>query len=125
MLSQHALQVVSQHALQGGLLQGGAWFQGVPAPGGVCSWGRGVVPALGGVPDGNPPWTATAVGGTHPTVMHSCYVCLFTGRGSSLSPCDKSHGNPQPWLPGPVQTCSRRDPSPCPPTAFWPPCCLL
>ena len=53
------------------------------------------------------------------------YVCLFTGRRSSLSPCDKSHGNPQPWLPGPVQTCSRRDPSPCPPTAFWPPCCLL
>ena len=48
-LSQHALQVVSQHALQ----QGGSAPRGVPAlgggvpvPGGVCSWG---VPALGGV----------------------------------------------------------------------------
>ena len=57
MLSQHALQVISQHALQqvsrGGLLPGG-----VPAPG-------------GGVLGGDPPGTATAAGGTHPTGMHS------------------------------------------------------
>ena len=46
-LSQHALQVVSQHALQqGGLLWGGCLFQGGSAPGGVCSQG---VPALGGL----------------------------------------------------------------------------
>ena len=60
-LSQHALRVVSQHALQQGggcllrrgLLQGG-WVPapgghapgGVPAPGGACSWGG--APALGG-----------------------------------------------------------------------------
>ena len=33
-------------------------------------WG-GLVP--GGVPGGDPPWTATAAGGTHPTGMHSCF----------------------------------------------------
>ena len=27
---------------------------------------------LGGVPGGDPPGTATAAGGTHPTGMHSC-----------------------------------------------------
>ena len=27
----------------------------------------------GGVPGGDPPGTATATGGTHPTGMHSCY----------------------------------------------------
>ena len=32
MLSQHALQVVSQHALQGGLVTGGAWWR-PPPPG--------------------------------------------------------------------------------------------
>ena len=35
---------------------------GVPAPGG------------GGVPGGDTPQTATAVGGTHPTGMHSCLM---------------------------------------------------
>ena len=38
--------------------------------GGVCSGG---VPAPGGVPGGDPPGTATAAGGTHPTGMHSCF----------------------------------------------------
>ena len=32
--------------------------------GGVCS---------GGLPGGDPPGTATAAGGTHPTRMHSCF----------------------------------------------------
>ena len=74
---------------------------GVPAPGGRCSWSKGGVSALGGVPGprgvpglGGVPgprgvcsWgvvsqhalrqtpsgeTATAVDGTHPTGMHSC-----------------------------------------------------
>ena len=45
--------------------------RGVPAPWGVCSWGRGV--CSGGVPGKDPPGTATAVGGTHPTGMHSCF----------------------------------------------------
>ena len=70
---------------------GGAWSQGVSAPGGcllpggclflggawsqrgVCSWGvcsQGV-----SAPGGTwwrPPGMATAAGGTHPTGMHSC-----------------------------------------------------
>ena len=60
---QHALQVVSEHALQqGGVLsqhalqQGGAWsgglFPGESAAGGVCSWG---VPAPGVCVCGDPP----------------------------------------------------------------------
>ena len=71
MLSQHALQVVSKHALQqvsgGGVcaisaclatgLQGGSAPRGVSAPGGL--W--------------RPPGTATAAGGTHPTGMHSFF----------------------------------------------------
>ena len=58
-LSQHALQVVSKHALQqGGLLQG--------------------VPALGGV--WRPPprkQTATVADGTHPTGIH-CFFLIIT-----------------------------------------------
>ena len=38
---------------------------GVPGPGGLV-WG---------VPGGDPPETATAVGGTHSTGMHSCCNC--------------------------------------------------
>ena len=34
-------------------------------------WSRG---AWSGVPGGDPPPTATAAGGTHPTGMHSCFV---------------------------------------------------
>ena len=62
-LSQHALQVESQHALQqGGLLLGGTCSRegcllrggGVPAPGGICSH---LVPAPGGgaCSQGDPP----------------------------------------------------------------------
>ena len=55
---------------------GRACSGGVPAPGGVWSWGvsgPGGVPAPGG-PGGEPlPPTATAAGGTHPTGMHSYF----------------------------------------------------
>ena len=55
---------------------------GVPGPGGVCCRGyapgggclvHGGVPGPGGGVCGDPPVTATAAGGTHPTGMHSCY----------------------------------------------------
>ena len=52
---------------------GGVWSQGGAWSGGVCSQGvlvRGG--CLVGVPGGDPLWTATAVGSTHPTGMHSC-----------------------------------------------------
>ena len=57
----------------------GVWSWGVPAPGGHLLLGRGCLVWGGGawsegVPSGDPPGTATAVGGTHPTGMHSC-VC--------------------------------------------------
>ena len=65
---------------------GGCLLWGVPAPGGTNSWGvsapRGMSAPGGclllggacsrGVPGGDPPGTATAAGGTHPTGMHSC-----------------------------------------------------
>ena len=122
MLSQHALQVVSEHTLQqvlgGGGVVGGiraclAGFQahtqrgslggsgrGVSSPtakgevegdlvqahsqGGSCGPGqhprgklRGIWPgdACSGV-CGDPPMTATAAGGMHPTGMHSCFKCF-------------------------------------------------
>ena len=79
-VSQHALQVVSQHALQGVCYPSMhcRWYPSMPCRGstlgvpgtggawsqqGACSWG---------VPGGEPPQTATAVGSTHPTGMHSC-----------------------------------------------------
>ena len=46
-------------------LQGGGLLRGVCSKRGVCSGGEGV-------PGGDPPGTATAAGGTHPTGMHSC-----------------------------------------------------
>ena len=66
MVSQHALQVDYQHALQqvsrGALLRGGACSGG-------CLLQVGCL-LKGGV--WRPPMTATAAGGTHPTGMHSC-----------------------------------------------------
>ena len=55
----------------GGLLPGG-WclLQGVPAPGG----GGGSAPGGGEPPPTPPPEIANAVGGTHPTGMHSCRI---------------------------------------------------
>ena len=63
MLSQHALQVVSQHALQ---WVGGSAPGGVPAPGG-CLLRQGV--------ETPPPQkqTATVADDTHPTGMHSFF----------------------------------------------------
>ena len=62
----------------------GVWSRGCGpregGPGGMP--GRGVVPGgcpvwvvsgPGGVPGGDPPGTATAAGGTHPTGMYSCF----------------------------------------------------
>ena len=45
---------------------GGCLVRGVSGPGGGV-WS-------GGVPGGDPPGTATAAGGTHPTGMHSCLM---------------------------------------------------
>ena len=62
---------------------GCAWSGGVPGPGCLL---RGV-PGLGGVPalgvsglerPGGDPLMATAVGGTHPTGMHSCLTCYYS-----------------------------------------------
>ena len=41
----------------------------------------------GRVPGGDPPRTATAASGTHPTGMHSCYVIVLTSteRVNSLA----------------------------------------
>ena len=67
---------------QGGLVLGGCLVLGVPALGGI--WNQGVGSGPGGacsqggacswvVPGGDPPpRMATAVGGMHPTGMHSC-----------------------------------------------------
>ena len=90
-------------ACSGGcLLWGGAWSQGGVCSGGCLLWGLvlsgpggvsgpggglvlggsgpGGVPGPGG-PGGDPPGTATAAGGTHPTGMHSCYCkVLLTCR---------------------------------------------
>ena len=49
--------------------------RGGSAPGGCLLWGG--VSAPRGVPGGDPPGTATAAGGTHPTRMHSCLDTLF------------------------------------------------
>ena len=53
--------------VQGGMVPGVTWSQGVPGPGwaGAWSWGGCLVE--------NPPEAATVAGGTHPTGMHSCW----------------------------------------------------
>ena len=66
LLSQHALQVVTQHALQ----QGGA-----------CSEGGGCLLGGGGDPHRNR--MAPVADGTHPTGMHSC-LHLFHGFNAFL-----------------------------------------
>ena len=61
-----------------GLLRG-VCSQGVPALG-VCSWGvsapRGCLLPGGGA-WWRPPGTANTAGGTHPTGMHSCFLCQY------------------------------------------------
>ena len=93
-LFQHALQVVSQHALQqvsGGCLVWGSapsWclVWGDVCSQGVCSWGgvpglRGSARGGAGIPactEANTPGETTAgADGTHPTGMHSCFLCKF------------------------------------------------
>ena len=58
--------------------QGDAWSRGVCSGGGAWSGGSAPRGVLGprGVPGGDPPGTATAASGTHPTGMHSCCLCV-------------------------------------------------
>ena len=56
--------------LGGRMVPEGTWSWGVHGPGG-CRVLKGVH-GPGGMPGGDTPLTATAVGGTHPTGMHSC-----------------------------------------------------
>ena len=53
-----------QSLWQGYMFTGVCLSRGVTGPGGWCQ----------GVPDGDTPQMATAVGGTHPTGMHSCLM---------------------------------------------------
>ena len=55
---------------RGGLVLGGGAFLGGWLVLGACL-------VLGGVPGGDPPRTATAAGGTHPTGMLSCTLIVF------------------------------------------------
>ena len=87
-ISQHALQVVFQHALQ---VSGVRVYPSMPCrfPGPHqrgkmrCLAGRGVCrPTPGGCVSQHalrqtPHLTTTAVGGTHPTGMHSCFSHVF------------------------------------------------
>ena len=66
---------------------GGCLVWGVPGPGGCLVWGGclvgGAWPWGGGawsegVPGGDPPGTATAVSGTHPAGMHSCFYIVMS-----------------------------------------------
>ena len=59
----------------------GAAPDGVWSQGAVCSWG---------VPGGDPPGTATAASGTHPTGMHSCLANVYR----------KLHDNERNWARG-------------------------
>ena len=60
---------------EGCMVLGSAWSRGGMVPSGCMVWGCLV----------ETPPTATAVGGTHPTGMHSCFqsVCLYYSDSSS------------------------------------------
>ena len=62
--------IFSQACVKNSVHRGGAWSRGV-CSGGWVPGPRGS--AQGGLPGGDPPRTASAVGSTHPTGMHSCY----------------------------------------------------
>ena len=74
---------------QGSLVWEGCLVQRSLVPGGLCAWSVGVWSQ--GVPGGEPPPTATAAGGTHPTGMHSCWTfihgkrCITSSNGLLLS----------------------------------------
>ena len=64
--------------------EGGVWSPrclvpgGIPGPGGdAWSGGAWSGSGPGGVPGGDPPRTATAAGGTHPTGMHFCIMIVL------------------------------------------------
>ena len=107
MVSQHALQVSRptprgkvEGSGRGGLLGGGGLLRGVPA----LEWGAwlgGVVCSQGGC--GEPPVTATAVGGTHPTGMHSCYHDVYL----MLNPLSLSNRPNKKTVPE-VFTCTKK-----------------
>ena len=82
-VSKHALQVVSQHALQqGDVLSQHALQQG----GGVCSRGvcsgGGCLLPVGVCRDPPRKQTATVADGTHPTGMHSCFRIIPKAVGT-------------------------------------------
>ena len=95
MVSQNALQVVSQHALQvsrrrspdphpGRKLRKFSWGRvSRPTPGGSPGPHQGVSRSTPGgcilaCTEADPPQlTATAAGGTHPTGIHSCFLVIF------------------------------------------------
>ena len=64
----------------GAAWSGGCLVPGVPSLGGLPGWGAW--PWGGawseGVPGGDPPGTATAVSGTHPAGMHSCFYIVMS-----------------------------------------------
>ena len=53
-----------------------------PHPGGLC------IPAC---TEADPPWTATTMGGTHPTGMHSCCTTKHSSRMPTIC-CTDRHG---------------------------------
>ena len=63
--------VCQEFCPRGCVVPGGCLVRWGGPGGGVCVWSRGCGP--GGMPGGDPPGTATAAGGTHPTGMHSYY----------------------------------------------------
>ena len=66
----------------GGICSQGGLLCGDLLPGDVCSGGGGSV--TGGL-QAHSPVTATAVGGTHPTGMHSCFMLKSIGLGNNHS----------------------------------------
>ena len=69
---------------EGCLVQGGCLVPGGLLPGGLVPGEMGVCVCL--VQGGawwRPSGTATAAGGTHPTGMHSCFVCTFAHHSLS------------------------------------------
>ena len=101
--------------------------RGVPGPGGVpdprggclvqwevlgprgeVCWGEGVcsrgVPGPGGCLVENPPGTATAASGTHPTGMHSCFLvnCHLAGQLFTSFVSSNNKNNTSPYPPSSV-----------------------
>ena len=110
--------VCQEFCPQGGVsAPGGAWSGGMPAPKGVSARGES---ARGGACSGGvwwrPPRMAIAVGGMHPTGMHSCLIIFLTNEYTStqyvnvLDTRERSladlRGAPGMRVPPPVQSLS-------------------